>query len=530
MDDKQALGSVGDLEVVDRVGGGSPISNPGGMTRDEGEMAFYGKKPQLKRRFGFLSIVGFICSLLATWEVMFAVFLYGFQNGGPAGLIYGYLFCWVGTLAAMASLAELASMMPLAGGQYHWVSILAPPSTAKFLSYITGWLTVIAWEAGQASVAFLGATIIQGLIILNQPTYAPTRWQGTLLYYAVLACMVFINTFLARWLPKIEGIFLCFHIIGFFAVLIPLVYLGPHGSAKDVFATFINGGNWSSDGLSFFVGIIASVYTFTGADSANHMAEEVYNASTVVPWAIVATIMVNGVLGLALLIALLFCLGDVTAALNTPTGFPFIEIFAQATNSNAGATTMTCLILLLLAASGSGCMATASRLLWSFSRDNAVPFSGYISRVHPSTGLPLYSILVTATVAFLLALINIGSTAAFNAILSVVVAGFMASYSVPIALILHKRLRNDPVKDKLNWGPWHMGPILGPLANAVGLIYIAIALFFSFWPSTVTVTAETMNWSCLLIGATIIFSIVYYMIYGRHVYKWPIVDTIRRGQ
>jgi len=46
--------------------------------------------------------------------------------------------------------------------------------------------------------------------------------------------------------------------------LIPLVYLGPHGSAKDVFATFINGGNWSSDGLSFFVGIIASVYTFTG--------------------------------------------------------------------------------------------------------------------------------------------------------------------------------------------------------------------------------------------------------------------------
>lgn len=308
---------------------------------------------------------------------------------------------------------------------------------------------MIAWEAAQASIAFLGATIIQGLIILNQPTYTPTRWQGTLLYYFVLAFMVFINTFLARWLPKVEGIFLCVHVIGFFAVLIPLVYLGPHGSAKDVFATFINGGGWSSDGLSFFVGIIASVYTFTGnvqfrpKDDAlltstkeltaqtivcilqdfsspdyipgatkhdsppqtsqpllNHtwdsyihpeevmltlrpstVAEEVYNASTVVPWAIVATIMVNGVLGLALLLALLFCLGDIDAALNTPTGFPFIEIFAQATNSNTAATIMTCLILFLLAASGSGGMATASRLLWSFARDNAVPFSSYISRV-----------------------------------------------------------------------------------------------------------------------------------------------------
>jgi hypothetical protein len=76
--------------------------------------------------------------------------------------------------------------------------------------------------------------------------------------------MFLINTLLARWLPKIEGVFLCVHIIGFFAVLIPLVYLGPHGSAKDVFATFINGGGWNTDGLSFFVGIIASVYTFTG--------------------------------------------------------------------------------------------------------------------------------------------------------------------------------------------------------------------------------------------------------------------------
>jgi hypothetical protein len=49
MDDKQALGSVGALELADKVDGGSPISSAGGnMTRDEGEMAFYGKKAQLK--------------------------------------------------------------------------------------------------------------------------------------------------------------------------------------------------------------------------------------------------------------------------------------------------------------------------------------------------------------------------------------------------------------------------------------------------------------------------------------------------
>ncbi len=75
-----------------------------------------------------------------------------------------------------------------------------------------------------------------------------------------------------------------------------------------------------------------------------------------------------------------------------------------------------------------------------------------------------------------------------------------------------------------------MGRVIGPIMNMVGLIYIIIALFFGFFPSTATVTPETMNWSCLLLGATVIFSILYYMTYGRHAYKWPIVDTIRMGQ
>lgn len=118
-----------------------------------------------------------------------------------------------------------------------------------------------------------------------------------------------------------------------------------------------------------------------GADSACHMSEEIHNASTVVPWAMISTIVLNGVLGFALLIALLFSLGDINDALTSPTGFPFIEIFRQVTNSNAAATGMTCIILIILFAAAIGIMATASRLLWSFARDNGVPGSAYISRV-----------------------------------------------------------------------------------------------------------------------------------------------------
>jgi choline transport protein len=122
----------------------------------------------------------------------------------------------------------------------------------------------MGWQAGQASVAFLAASMIQGLAILNYPNYAPTRWQGTLIFYAVIAFIVFINTYLARWLPKIEGMILILHIVGFFAILIPLVDLAPHGSARDIFATFMNTGGWNTSGLSFFVGLITSVFSFLG--------------------------------------------------------------------------------------------------------------------------------------------------------------------------------------------------------------------------------------------------------------------------
>jgi choline transport protein len=127
-----------------------------------------------------------------------------------------------------------------------------------------GWVTILGWQAGQASVAFLAASMIQGVAILNYPNYESTRWQGTLIFYAVIAFIVFINTYLARWLPKIEGMILILHILGFFAILTPLVYLAPHGSAKDVFATFLNTGGWKTNGLSFFVGLITSVFSFLG--------------------------------------------------------------------------------------------------------------------------------------------------------------------------------------------------------------------------------------------------------------------------
>ena len=75
-----------------------------------------------------------------------------------------------------------------------------------------------------------------------------------------------------------------------------------------------------------------------------------------------------------------------------------------------------------------------------------------------------------------------------------------------------------------------MGPIAGPIVNVIGLIYNTIAFVFSFFPSSTPVTPASMNWSSLLFGFSVMFSVGFYFFYGRHAYRWPIVDPIRRNQ
>ena len=95
----------------------------------------------------------------------------------------------------------------------------------------------------------------------------------------------------------------------------------------------------------------------------------------------VATTLLNGILGFAALMAILFCTGNIEDALETPTGYPFIEIFYQATKSVGGATAMTCIILALVFFATIGLIATASRMTWAFARDNGLPGSRWLSKV-----------------------------------------------------------------------------------------------------------------------------------------------------
>ena len=115
------------------------------------------------------------------------------------------------------------------------------------------------------------------------------------------------------------------------------------------------------------------------------MSEEIKNATKNVPFSMIMSMMINGMLAFAMLLVVLFCLGDFEQVSETATGFPFIAIFANGTKSNGAATVMVAVIIILEFASTLAALAAASRMTWSFARDHGLPGWKTLSHVSCAT-------------------------------------------------------------------------------------------------------------------------------------------------
>ena len=143
-------------------------------------------------------------------------------------------------------------------------------------------------------------------------------------------------------------------------------------------------------------------------------------------------------------------------------------------------------------------------------------------QVRPGWDIPLNAVMVSFAITVLLAMINIGSTVAFNAIASLGTAALISSYIVSITCVRIKRWRGQ----KLPPARWSLGKLGGPI-NDFSILYLIIVFVFSFFPETAVVNAQTMNWNILIYGFTLIFAVVWFFVRGRKQYDGP-VEYVRK--
>ena len=110
-------------------------------------------------------------------------------------------------------------------------------------------------------------------MILNNETYVPQRWHGTMFVIAITAFSILFNTFLAKKLPLVEALILIIHVVGLFVIIIPLWVLAPRNNAKSVFTQFTNAGGWNSAGTAVMIGLTTPISSMIGYDCAVHMCK-----------------------------------------------------------------------------------------------------------------------------------------------------------------------------------------------------------------------------------------------------------------
>ncbi len=136
--------------------------------------------------------------------------------------------------------------------------------------------------------------------------------------------------------------------------------------------------------------------------------------------------------------------------------------------------------------------------------------------------IPLRALVVSMIVTFTVSLINIGSATALNAIISLVIVSLLSSYYIAISCLVWRRLRGERLPERR----WSLGKY-GLAINITSLIFLASIYFFAFWPAATPVQPDTMNWAVVMYGGMMIWSLVYYVIWARHIYVGPVKDVKR---
>ena len=115
----------------------------------------------------------------------------------------------------------------------------------------------------------------------------------------------------------------------------------------------------------------------------------------------------------------------------------------------------------------------------------------------------------------LLNLINIASSTAFSAVISLTTLALYVSYMLPVAVMISRRLSWN---NKPSLGPFNLGRF-GLLVNILAILWGIFTVVFVTFPTEMPATAGNMNYASLVFGGTVIFSFITWFLYGRNEYQ-----------
>jgi amino acid transporter len=512
------------------------------LQQDRDDLHKLGYAQELYRSMGGFSNFAISFSIISILTGAVILYDYGLAWAGTAAVLIGWPLVTIFVVLIAASMGEIASAYPTAGGLYYWASRMKN----KNWGWWTAWLNLIGQFAivagiNYAAAGFINATIIDPIFhtTFNTTEVLTGILNGQLVTMGILMLIQLgMNIAGISLVSLLNQVSVWWHIVIVAAVVILVFLTGkPDQSGLTLFAIqpLDTVGGWDNNlgfvhltygpaisypiVLAFFFSLLQANWTYTGYDASAHVAEETLGARVSSAWGIFLSVAVSAVVGFIFLFALTTHLPSLDklfpAALDdmgTASQYYFgggvavIEILRY--NLGQLGDLLSAGIAIAMAFCGLSSVASAGRMLFAFSRDDGLPGASWLKKVSHRYRTPANSLIAIVAISWLfsVAAFIVGTGTAIVIITAISTIFLYAAYGVVIYL-------GATTQEWLKERVWSLGRWSRPVAwLAVAWVVILMILFS--WP-----TSGNISWPFMVV--TFLLLVVYYYGYARANFQGP---------
>ncbi len=483
---------------------------------DDNELlAEIGYKPELRRHFSTIQVFGVAFSIMGLLPSIASTLSLGL-NAGPVGMVWGWFCSSFFILCIGISMAELGSSIPTSGGLYYWTYYFAPESIQKSLSFVIGYSNSLGLISGLCSIDYGLASLVLSAVRISNPDFEATNGKLYGIFVACVVLHVVVTSIASGFVSRLQTT----SIIANLGLILLFIIALPAGTEHRndgafIFGQLDNATSWNS-GWNFMLSWMPAIWTIGSFDSCVHMSEEATNAAKAVPFGIITSISACWILGFVIMIVIAACMStDLDHILNTDLGMAIAQIIYDSLGKKWTLAFMSLMIICQFLM-GASILTGGSRQVWAFSRDNGLPFSFWIKKVHKTLKVPLHAIQFEAIIAILIGLLCLIGEEASSALFSLAVASNYLAWGTPVLCrMVFARKTFIP-------GPFYLGKVFSFIVNWITIIWIIFVIILCMFPEEKTVDKTSMNYTVVINGAVWILSLVYYFVYAHKIFNGPV--------
>jgi amino acid transporter len=524
------------------------------IQQDIADLHKLGYAQELLRSMGGFSNFAISFSIISILTGAVILYDYGLAWAGTAAVMIGWPLVTVFVLLIAASMSEIASAYPTAGGLYYWASRMKN----KNWGWWTAWFNLIGQFAivagiNYAAALFINATIVTPILSNFGIAYGNTTvligsadqpiLVGSLVTMGILMLIqLAINIAGINLVALLNQVSVWWH-MAIVAAVVVLVFLAgkPDESGLTLFAIQPQdvAGSWEINiggvidldfgaaitypiMLAFFFSLLQANWTYTGYDASAHVAEETVGARVASAWGLFLAVAVSAIVGFIFLVTLSTHLPNLSTLFPATfdgadpakysqyyfgDGAAVIDTLIFNLGSTVGGV-LSAGIAVAMWFCGLSSIASAGRMLFAFSRDDGVPGSGWLKKVSRRYRTPANALVAIVVIAWLfsVAAFFVGKGTAVVIVTAISTIFLYAAYGICIYL-------GATTQDWLKERVWSLGRWSKPVAWVAVFWVVVLMVLFSFPTSG--------NISLPFMVAVIIFLVVYYFGWARRGFKGP---------